>query len=62
MLEKAIAYREERSATRYNAVINKARAYLAREYQNSGVTLNDVSSHVCMSNSHFAPSFPRRWA
>ena len=57
MLEKAIAYREARSSTRYNAVINKARAYLAREYQNSGVTLNDVSSHVCMSNSHFCTIF-----
>ena len=57
VLEKAIAYREARSSTRYNAVINKARAYLAREYQNSGVTLNDVSSHVCMSNSHFCTIF-----
>lgn len=57
VLEKAIAFREEQSATRYNAVINKARAYLAREYQNSGVTLNDVSSHVCMSNSHFCTIF-----
>ena len=57
VLEKAIAFREERSATRYNAVINKARAYLAREYQNSGVTLNDVSSYVCMSNSHFCTIF-----
>ena len=57
VLEKAIAFREEQSATRYNAVINKARAYLAREYQNSGVTLNDVSSYVCMSNSHFCTIF-----
>ena len=57
VLEKAIAYREERSATRYNAVINKARAYLAHEYQNSGITLNDVSRHVCMSNSHFCTIF-----
>lgn len=57
VLEKAIAFRDEQSSTRYNAVINKARAYLAREYQNSGVTLNDVSSHVCMSNSHFCTIF-----
>ena len=57
VLEKAIAFREERSSTRYNAVINKARAYLAREYTNSGVTLNDVSSYVCMSNSHFCTIF-----
>lgn len=57
VLQKAIAFREQQSSTRYNAVINKARAYLAREYQNSGVTLNDVSSHVCMSNSHFCTIF-----
>ena len=57
VLEKAIAFREQQSSTHYNAVINKTRAYLAREYQNSGVTLNDVSSHVCMSNSHFCTIF-----
>ena len=57
VLEKAIAFRDAQSSTRYNAVINKARAYLAREYQNSGITLNDVASHVCMSNSHFCTIF-----
>ncbi|NLD59732.1 MAG: response regulator transcription factor [Clostridiales bacterium] len=57
VLEKAIAFREQQSSTRYNGTINKARAYLAREYQNSGVTLNDVASHVCMSNSHFCTIF-----
>ena len=57
ILEKAIAFREGQFSTRYNSTINKARAYLAQEYQHSGVTLNDVSSHVCMSNSHFCTIF-----
>lgn len=57
ILEKAIAFRESQYSTRYNSTINKARAYLAREYQNSNVTLNDISTHVCMSNSHFCTIF-----
>ncbi len=56
-LQRAIAFRDGQRSTRYNGTINKARAYLAREYTNAGITLNDVASHACMSNSHFCTIF-----
>ena len=57
ILCKAIAFRDQQSATRYGMVIRRAQAYLNEHYQNPGIGLNEVAKHVALSNNHFCTVF-----
>ena len=57
ILSKAIAFRDQQSATRYGMVIRRAQAYLNEYYQNPGISLHEVARHVALSNNHFCTVF-----
>ncbi len=57
ILSKAIAFRDQQSATRYGLVIRRAQAYLNEHYQNPGISLHEVARHVALSNNHFCTVF-----
>ncbi len=57
ILSKAIAFRDQQSATRYGMVIRRAQSYLNEHYQNPGISLHEVAGHVALSNNHFCTVF-----
>ncbi|MCL1796635.1 MAG: response regulator, partial [Clostridia bacterium] len=57
MLRRAIAFRAQKTDTRYGPVILKARAYIETNYSNPDITLHSVAREVALSSSHFCTIF-----
>ncbi len=54
---KTIEYRKESSVSKYSEVIWRAKNYIFDHYSNSGLSLNEVAKHVCLSPNHFSMVF-----
>ena len=57
VLEAAISMREESSQTTYHSLLEKARAYIEKNYDNEGISLNTVAASVNLSPNHFSTIF-----
>ncbi|MEX1307884.1 MAG: response regulator [Eubacteriales bacterium] len=56
-LVRTIEYRRENSISKYSEVIWRAKNYIFDHYSDSGLTLNEVAQHVCLSPNHFSMVF-----
>lgn len=57
MLRKAIAFRAEKTDTRYGPVIQKACEYIGAHFTDPSITLQTVAKEVALSTSHFCTVF-----
>ena len=57
ILVSTIEYRKENSASKYSEVIWRAKNYIFDHYSDSGLSLNEVAQHVCLSPNHFSMVF-----
>ncbi len=57
ILSGALAYRNSQSMGQYKNLIRQAKEYLAHNYTNPDLSLNDVSTQVNLSASHFSVVF-----
>lgn len=57
ILQKAIEYRKKNSVSKHSEVIWRAKNYIYDHYSDSGLSLNEVANHVCLSPNHFSMVF-----
>ena len=56
-VKRALAYRDEQTATRYSRVIRQAKSFVEEHSSNPDLTLHDVADSVALSNNHFCTVF-----
>ena len=56
-MDRALAFRDEQTATRYGRVIRQAKSYIEEHFSNPDLTLHDVADSVALSNNHFCTVF-----
>ena len=57
MIDLALAYRDRNAISRYGEVLRQARDYIESNVHRPDMTLQDVASHVALSNNHFSTVF-----
>ena len=57
LVNGTIEYRKENSVSKYSEVIWRAKNYIYDHYSDSGLSLNEVAGHVCLSPNHFSMVF-----
>ena len=56
---EALKRREVLSTKRYHRIIEQAKEYISRHYNDDDLSLNDIAEHVNISPSHFSSVFSR---
>lgn len=57
VIGRTIEYRKEHSESRYSEIIWRAKNYIFDHYSDAGLSLNEISKHVCLSPNHFSMVF-----
>ncbi len=57
MISLALSFRDQFAASRYGETLRRAQAYIEDNFSRTDLTLQDVASHVTLSNNHFSTVF-----
>ena len=57
ILDRTLAYRDSRLGSRYADVIRRACSFIEDNFSKTDLSLNQVASHVSLSNNHFCTVF-----
>ncbi len=57
IVSAALSFRDRHAFSRYGEILRKALAYIDANHHRPEITLQDVASHVALSNNHFCTVF-----